>query len=170
MTLCLSFEKTFVRSTLSVYLFVMCFISQKKNTKCFVLTLRDISERTSVISFRNKREIHIASHRIACIKRKKKKKQKWMMVWEWWERWCELNKVRIERIWRICELNINARENSFKINRDCVEHDENCQIVGNNCKPQVQIDFYCTTNFFFFFFSITLPINLVGNEARTSNP
>lgn len=74
MTLCLSFEKTFVRSTLSVYLFVMCFISQKKNTKCFVLTLRDISERTSVISFRNKREIHIASHRIACIKRKKKKK------------------------------------------------------------------------------------------------
>lgn len=63
------------------------------------------------------------------------------------ERWWELNKVKIERKWRICELNVNARENPFKINGDCVKRArwKNHRSDGNNCELQVQIDFYCTT-------------------------
>lgn len=90
--------------------------------KCFVLTVRDINERTSSISY-DTTNIEI---RIPCNRRKKKYNRenaglRTMNDDGNWTKW------KIERKWRICELNVNARESPFKINIDCVEHDKNSQ-------------------------------------------
>lgn len=75
--------------------FCVGFHFAKKFTKCFVLTLYDINERTSSKSYKNKKEI-----RIACIKKKRE-----MQVWERWTMmWTErsdnrkkMTYLRIER-------------------------------------------------------------------------
>lgn len=112
MTQCLSFEKTFVCTRCRVVIFfAMYFISQEKmelNALCWHCTTSTNAYQQWAITTNSR----FTSHRM----QKKTHKNIW-----WFENadvhW---TKWKIERKWRICELNVNACENPFKINRDCV--------------------------------------------------